>query len=84
MTHIDVELPPTLQEDLETLMRLRGITSESEAICIAVKEALQRQTTHKPNMQWASLIGWANRYPSAPNAKPITEDDLWERGYLGH
>jgi len=83
MAQLNINLAPEFQENLEKLMRLRGITSKSEAVRIAVKEAVERESAHKPMVEWASLIGWAKQFPEDPNAKLITEDELWEKGYLG-
>jgi Arc/MetJ-type ribon-helix-helix transcriptional regulator len=83
MAQLNINLTTEFQENLDKLIRLRGFTSKSEAVRIAVWEAVERETAQKTKVDWRTLLGWAKQFPENPQAKPIADDDLWEKGYLG-
>jgi hypothetical protein len=79
MAQLNINLAPEFQDNLEKLMRLRRIASKSEAVRLAVKEAVERETTKKPQTDWRALIGWANQFPENPNPKFESHDELWDK-----
>lgn len=79
MAQLNINLAPEFQENLEKLMRLRGITSKSDAVRLAVKEAVERQTAQKPKTNWRALLGWANQFPENPDSRFKSHDELWQK-----
>jgi hypothetical protein len=72
-----VELTPELEEDLHRLMRLRGACSESEALLLAVREALERGSTEAMTQDFSAWIGLAKAVPVNPRPRFPSDDDLW-------
>ncbi|MGH8532815.1 MAG: ribbon-helix-helix domain-containing protein [Gammaproteobacteria bacterium] len=77
MARLNIDLDPEFQENLEKLMRLRGIDSKSEAVRVAVKEAVARETGQKPKTNWRAMLGWANQFPENPNPRFKSHGELW-------
>ena len=77
MSQLNIHMTPAFVRTLKRLMRTRGIKTKSEAIRMAVQEALQRPAEHPP-VDWTELIGIANKFPDAPRDQWLSEDELWE------
>ncbi len=77
MPQINLNVTPQFREDLERLIRLRGLSSRSQAIRIAVREAVERVLTATPGGGVASLrgIGLAG---ARRTRRFRDDDDLWQ------
>lgn len=76
MQQLNVRLSAAARAELLELMRRRGLRSKSEAIRLAVAEALAR-TAEAPAPDFQSWIGLARRLPLNPTPRFASDDDLW-------
>ena len=77
MPQINLNVTPQFAEDLERLVRLRGLPNRSQAIRVAVREAVERALAEAPAGGIASLQGIAVQ--GARRRRRFTDDDgLWE------
>lgn len=76
MSQLNIHLTPSFEKDLNKFMRLRNISTKSEAIRIAIKEGVERMANHK-TVNFTSWLGSANEVPVNKNAKFSSDDDLW-------
>jgi hypothetical protein len=81
VSQMNMNVTPEFEKNLAHLMKLRGFKTKSEAIRVAVEEAFQA-AIRKPTFDFQGLLGLANVEPDRPGAQPITDDMLWEKGYL--
>jgi len=77
MSQLNIHVTPAFARALKRLMRTRGIKNKSEAIRLAVDEALQRSARNPP-VDWKEQIGIANKFPDTPRDQWLSEDELWE------
>lgn len=78
MPQINLNVTPEFAEDLERLVRLRGLSNRSQAIRIAVKEAVERALAATPAGGIASLRGIAVQ-GSRCSRRFADDDELWGR-----
>lgn len=73
---LNINMTPELEADLKRLMRARGFKTKTEAVRIAVREALAR-SRGASTVDFASWIGLGNGAP--PNQRPRfpSDDALW-------
>lgn len=76
MQQLNIRLSAASEAELRELMRRRGLRSKSEAIRLAVAEALAR-TADAPAPDFRSWIGLARRLPLNPSPRFASDDDLW-------
>jgi hypothetical protein len=77
MSQLNIHITPVFEETLEKFMRIRKIRTRSDAIRIAVAEALERTLpSQKPD--FSSWLGCANTAPLNPAPRFGSEDDLWD------
>lgn len=82
MAQININVTPSFARKLKTLMKLRRIRTKSEAIRVAVDEALERAKQPPPVTDFSEWLGIGNRGPDRPDRKFLSDDDLWEKGPL--
>jgi Arc/MetJ-type ribon-helix-helix transcriptional regulator len=75
MKRLSLRVTPEFERDLKRFMKRRGFKRKSDAIRLAVHEAAERSA--RPKIDFRALIGIAAKDPPDPNAKFLTEDDLW-------
>ena len=79
MFQLNMTITADFERNLYQLMKMRGITSEFEAIILAVRETLERTTTPSTkSFDFKQWIGCAKNAPENPNPHFKTEDALWE------
>lgn len=76
MEQLNVRVTPAFETALREFMRRRGLRSKSEAIRLAVAEALDR-TADMPAPDFRAWIGLARQAPLNPSPRFATDDDLW-------
>ena len=77
MSQLNLHLTPEFERTLRRLMRKRGLTNKSEAIRIAVREALERSERGARVADFRSLLGSALVAPVNRHPRFASEDDLW-------
>jgi len=75
-----MNLTPDFERDLTAYMRRKGISQKSEAIREALREALEVVKREQKKYDWGKLVGIAKQWPENPDARYLTEDDLWAKG----
>ena len=81
MAQINIHTTPEFEENLENLMKIKGIKSKSEAIRYALKvryalkECVERATLRSDFNSW---IGVARHISENPQLRFPTDDALWE------
>jgi hypothetical protein len=78
VSQLNINVTPEFERALQRLMRLRGITSKSEAVRVAVIEAAERQRVGARVDAIRALRGAGLRAPLQRRPKFRTEDDLWK------
>jgi len=79
MSQLNIHVTPEFARALQKLMRLRGISSKSEAIRLAVVEAAERQQAGAARTNFTKLLGIGKRAPENPNPRFRSDDELWEK-----
>jgi hypothetical protein len=75
VSELNIHLTPELERALRRLMQLRGIASTSEAVHLAVQEALRTGADARGG-GFAHSRGAARRAPLNPNPRFDDEDEL--------
>jgi Arc/MetJ-type ribon-helix-helix transcriptional regulator len=78
MAQLNVHVTPEFEEALARLVRLRKLASKSEAVRVAVRETLERETQRAGGPDFRSWIGAARKVPLNPRPRFRSDDDLWE------
>lgn len=76
MAQLNLHLTPEFERALKRFMRLRGLTSKSEAVRTAVREAAVRDA-RKGHADFRTWIGAARAAPVNPHPRFSSDDDLW-------
>ena len=58
-------------------MRLRRIRTKSDAVRLAVIEAVEREKRVRRAPDFSTWVGLGRRVPENPNPRFRTDDDLW-------
>jgi len=78
MAQMNFHTTPDFEEALARFMRLRGISTKSEAVRVAVREGLERALSDTGCADFHDLVGLATRAPLAPEPRFSSHDALWE------
>ncbi len=80
MSQMNLNVTPEFQRDLEDYMKRKGIRQKSEAIRLALREALERLNPgRKQASPWDRLFGFGLKFgPLNPKPRFKNDDDLWE------
>jgi hypothetical protein len=78
VAQLNINMTPEFERALERLMRLRGITTKSEAVRVAVLEAADRHRARGRPEAIRALRGAGLRAPLAAKPTFSSEDDLWK------
>lgn len=77
MAQLNIHMTDDFGKTLARFMKKRGIATKSEAIRVAVREALERATRSPSNVDYAKWLGLGLRVPENPNRRFQTHDELW-------
>jgi hypothetical protein len=80
MAQLNVHLTPDLEHALQRFKELRGLPSKSEAVRVAVHEAVERETRQAPRVDFREWLGLGRRVPLNPNPRFRSHDELWGEG----
>ena len=74
---LNVNQTPEFEEDLTRLMRIRRISTKSEAVRVAVRESLERSLQAASECDYRSWIGLARGEGENLEPKIRSHDELW-------
>lgn len=74
---LNLNLTPEFAADLERYMRRERITSKSEALRRAIRDAIARGRKGTKATDFRGWLGLALKSPPNPKARFKNEDDLW-------
>lgn len=77
MTQLNIHMTPEFEKRLAQLMRLRGLKTKSEAVRVAVAEAVGRAIEDSEAADFGAWRGAALRAPLNPRPRFQSDDDLW-------
>ena len=77
MSQMNINIRPEFARSLEEFMRLRGLTNKSEAIRVAVEEALSAARKDVQPTDFMALLGAGRVGKENPNPRFSSDDDLW-------
>ncbi len=78
MAQMNLNVTPEFERVLQRFMRLRKLTSKSEAVRLAVSEAVERENRGRAHAPFSSWLGAGNRAQPNPHPRFANEDDLWK------
>lgn len=77
MAQLNMHVTPEFNEALAELMRERGLKTKSEAIRVAVQEAVARLRGSRRAPDYREWIGVGLAVPPNPNPRFPSHDELW-------
>ena len=80
MSQLNLHLKPDFERDLARFMKLRGLSTKSEAVRVAVREGLERALRAGGSAtDFRKLVGTGLRAAVNPQPRFESDDDLWSR-----
>ncbi len=76
MSQLNINMTPEFETALKRLMQARGLKSKTEAVRLAVREALERARP-AGKTDFTSWIGLGNAAPGNPRPRFPSDDALW-------
>lgn len=77
MIKLNLNLTQSFLDTLQAFMTLRRIKTKSEAIRIAVEEALKHSSTSQKTFDFSTLKGAGKDFPRNKNPRFRSHDQLW-------
>jgi hypothetical protein len=77
VSQLNIHGTPSFERALRRLMRLRKLSTKSEAVRIAVEEAAARAERSSQRIDFSRLRGAGQRAPMNRNRRFASHDDLW-------
>jgi Arc/MetJ-type ribon-helix-helix transcriptional regulator len=77
MAQMNLHLTAEFERALARFMRLRKLSSKSEAVRIAVQEAAEREVRTRSATDFREWLGKGHAAPPNPAPRFATDDDLW-------
>jgi hypothetical protein len=77
MSQLNVHLTPEFEQVLAEYMRLRGIRTKSDAVRLALQEAVEREKRLHRVPDFTRWLGLGKQSPENPNPRFHSDDDLW-------
>lgn len=78
VAQLNINTTPSFEKALQRLMRLRGLTSKSEAVRLAVEEAAERAASRRTGRDFEKLWRLGLKVPQNPKPRFTSHDDLWK------
>ncbi len=79
MSQLNLNLTPQFEKDLLKYMKEKGVSTKSEAIRVAIKEALEFHCNATKKSDLRELLGIGLRAPINIHPQFSSEDELWEK-----
>lgn len=80
MAQMNVNVTVQFARDLKAFMRARGLKQKSEALRLALREAVERLGTPGRTPDFKAWVGLANQAPRNRAPRFRSEDELWSEG----
>jgi hypothetical protein len=77
MPQLKIQMTPEFRKTLDRFMSARSLTSEAEAVGLALREALEREPHGPRTGDFRDWIGIGRRAPENPEPRIRSDDDLW-------
>jgi Arc/MetJ-type ribon-helix-helix transcriptional regulator len=78
MKQLNIHITPELEKNIKLLMEKRQLSNKSEAIRLAVREAVNRIIAADiPQQNFYEWLGIGSKTPVNSNPKFKSDDDLW-------
>jgi Arc/MetJ-type ribon-helix-helix transcriptional regulator len=77
MPQLNLHLTPEFEEALAEYMRLRRIRTKSDAIRVALQEAVEREHRRKRSPDFSRWLGMGLRAPENSSPRFRSDDELW-------
>jgi hypothetical protein len=77
VSQLNIHVTASFERALSRFMKLRGLTSKSEAVRLAVEEAAVRELAGQKRLSFSDLRGAALGAPPNPSPRFRSEDELW-------
>lgn len=77
MPQLNVHLTPEFEEALAEYMRIRRVRTKSDAVRLAVREAVEREHRQRSAPDFSRWLGLARQAPENPTPRFQSDDDLW-------
>ena len=77
MSQLNIHMTPGFAKDLSKFMKLRHITTKSEAIRVAIKEAIEHATAQQKTTDFSEWLGLGLGVPTNKKTRFSSDDGLW-------
>jgi len=77
MSQLNIHTTPDFDDALDRLRRLRKLPSKSEAVRVAVREALDREERRNRDIDYREWLGLGLAAPVSPSPKFASHHELW-------
>lgn len=77
MPQLNIHLTPDFEAALSEYMRLRRVRTKSDAVRLAVQEAVEREHHRRIVPDFSRWLGMAKQAPENLNPRFRSDDDLW-------
>ncbi len=77
MPQLNIHLTPEFEKALTEYMRLRRVRTKSDAVRLAVLEAVDRERREQPTPRFSQWLGLGRQAPENPNPRFHSDEDLW-------
>lgn len=77
MSQLNIHMTPNFEKDLNKFMKIRHISTKSEAIRLAIKEGIQHAMSERTPVDFSEWLGQALQVPVNKKTKFSSDDDLW-------
>jgi Arc/MetJ-type ribon-helix-helix transcriptional regulator len=77
MPQLNIHLTPEFEEALSEYMKLRRVKTKSDAVRLAIQEAVERERQLRIVPDFSRWLGLARQVPENPKPLFRSDDDLW-------
>lgn len=78
MTQLNIHMTQVFEKELLKFMKLRHITTKTEAVKVAIREGLEHSIGHLKSTDFSQWVGLGNQAPIKKKVKFHSDDDLWK------
>jgi hypothetical protein len=77
MPQLNIHLTPEFEQTLSEYMRLRGLRTKSDAVRLAIQEAVDRERRLRRVPDFTRWLGLGKQVAENPHPKFHSDDELW-------
>ncbi len=78
MSQLNIHMTPEFEDALSEYMKLKRVRTKSDAVRLAVHEAVERERRLKVVPDFSRWVGLARSVPENPRPRFRSDDDLWK------